>query len=94
MQIVGTITNQLDHTQEFVYFFQVKDSANYIESLSWVKGELSAKQSLDVSQSWIPDHPGNYTIEAFVWNSFNELFLPKRDENNKYFLDKKRDPIE
>jgi len=71
MQIVGTIKN--DHTmkQKFVYIFQVKNSDNYVESISWIQGELLSKQSLDVSQSWIPPKSGVYEVETFVWNSFD-----------------------
>lgn len=73
MQIVGTITNKYDFTQKFVYIFQVKNDINSIESISWIQGELSPKQSLDVSQSWIPKKSGPYHIETFVWNSLNDL---------------------
>jgi len=73
IQIVGTISNNHEYTQNFVYFFQVKNSSNFVESISWVQGELSAKQILDVSQSWIPKKSGIYTIETFVWNSLIHL---------------------
>ena len=73
MQIVGTITNDQNFTQKFVYLFQVKNASNSVESISWIQGELSPKQSLDVSQSWIPKKSGIYQIETFVWNSLNNL---------------------
>ena len=69
MQIVGTITNNHDFKQKFVYIFQVKNDKNSVESISWVQGELSSLQTLDVSQSWIPKKSGIYEIETFVWNS-------------------------
>jgi hypothetical protein len=72
MQIVGTITNKHDFKQKFVYLFQVKNDQNYVESLSWVQGEISSNQILDVSQSWIPKKSGDYQIETFVWNSIND----------------------
>ena len=52
--------------------FQVKNDENIIESLSWIQGEISPLQSLDVSQSWIPKKSGIYEIETFVWNSIND----------------------
>ncbi len=73
IQIVGTISNNQEYVQNFVYFFQVKNSSNYVESVSWIQGKLSANQILDVSQSWIPKKSGTYTIETFVWNSFIHL---------------------
>ncbi len=72
MQMVGTIVNEHDFKQKFVYLFQVKNATNFIESVSWIQGELSSKQSLDVSQSWIPKKSGIYQIETFVWNSLND----------------------
>jgi len=71
MQIVGTITNDQNFKQKFVYLFQVKNANDSVESISWIQGELSPKQSLDVSQSWIPEKSGTYQIETFVWNSLN-----------------------
>jgi hypothetical protein len=73
VQIVGTITNQQEYDQKFVYFFQVKNPSGNIESLSWIQGKLSPKQTLDVSQSWNPQISGVYTIETFVWDSFSDL---------------------
>lgn len=69
IQIVGTIRNDQEFKQKFVYLFQVKNDQNYIESLSWVQGEISPNQILDVSQSWVPKDSGKYHIETFVWNS-------------------------
>ena len=41
MQIVGTITNDHNFKQKFVYLFQVKNSADFVtESISWIQGEL------------------------------------------------------
>lgn len=72
MQIVGAIKNELEFKQKFVYFFQVKNDQNYVESLSWVQGEISPNQNLDVSQSWTPKESGTYRVETFVWNSVND----------------------
>jgi len=71
MQIVGTIKNDHNLKQNFVYIFQVKNADNYVESISWIQGELLPEQSLDVSQSWIPPKSGMYEVETFVWNSFD-----------------------
>jgi hypothetical protein len=69
MQIVGTIKNDQEFKQKFVYLFQIKNDQNYVESISWVQGEVSPGQILDVSQSWIPAESGKYTVETFVWDS-------------------------
>jgi len=73
IQIVGSINNEQNFKQKFVYLFQVKDSDNSVVSVSWVQGEISANQKLDVSQSWIPVSSGQYTIETFVWSSLIDI---------------------
>jgi len=69
IQIVGKIINTQNYKQKFVYLFQVKDENNFVVSLSWIQGEISANQNLDISQSWIPQQTGNYSIETYTWNS-------------------------
>ena len=73
MQIVGTIENQINYDQEFIYFLQIKNSDGVIVSLSWIQGKLSPNQILEVSQSWIPTNSENYILETYVWNSLNGL---------------------
>jgi len=72
IQIVGKIENQLNYNQEFIYFFQIKNSDNSVISLSWIQGKLSPNQLLDISQSWIPEKSENYVLETYVWNSLND----------------------
>lgn len=72
IQIVGSIQNQQTFDQQFVYLIQVKDRNESVVSLSWMSGELSGNQILDVSQSWIPVSSGAFSIEAFVWNSIED----------------------
>ena len=73
IQVVGTVTNDDQFRQKFVYFFQIKNESGYVDSISWVQGELSSGQTLDVSQSWIPKKPGTYIVETFVWDSLTDL---------------------
>ena len=72
IQVVGKIENQLNYDQEFIYFFQIKNSDNSVISLSWIQGKLSPNQILDISQSWIPEKSENYVLETYVWNSLND----------------------
>ena len=73
MQIVGTIENQINFDQDFIYFFQIKNSNGTIISVSWIQGQLSPNQILDISQSWIPKNSDTYILETYVWNSLNNL---------------------
>src|SRR3989338_8134186 len=66
---VATISNEQNFKQKFVYLFQIKDENNYVVSVSWIQGEISGNQNLDVSQSWIPKKTGVYTIETYTCNS-------------------------
>ena len=43
-----------------------------MESLSWIQGQLSSGQNLDVSQSWTPKTSGDYNVETFVWTSLKD----------------------
>ena len=70
-QTVGSIKNNQNYEQNFVYLIQISDDKKRIASLSWIKGNLAANQKLDLSQSWTPTQPGDYTIETFVWKSLN-----------------------
>ncbi|HSB83169.1 MAG TPA: hypothetical protein VLD64_01605 [Nitrosarchaeum sp.] len=69
IQIVGTVSNEQNFKQKFIYLFQVKDESNSVVSVSWIQSEISENQKLDVSQSWIPTTPGTYTIETYIWSS-------------------------
>ncbi len=72
IQIVGMIRNNQNYDQSFVFITQIKDQDGVVVSLSWILGELTSNQSLELSQSWIPTEFGNYTIETFVWNSLQD----------------------
>jgi len=72
IQIVSMISNNQNYDQIFVFIIQVKDQDGTVVSLSWIQGELTSNQSLELSQSWIPTELGNYTIESFVWNSLKD----------------------
>ena len=73
IQIVGKIENHIDYDQEFIYFIQIKNSDFDVISLSWIQGQLSSKQILDISLSWIPEKSDTYFLETYVWNSLNDL---------------------
>jgi hypothetical protein len=73
MQIVGSVENQINYDQEFIYFFQIKNSDGIVTSISWIQGKLSPNQFLDLSRSWIPEKPDSYILETYVWNSLNNL---------------------
>ena len=72
LHIIGTVSNMQNFNQNFVYLFQIKNESNSVESISWVRGQLTSDQTFDVSQSWTPNKIGEYTIETFVWHTLND----------------------
>jgi len=69
--VQSEIKNANEQPQEFTYIMLIKDSGGITVSLSWAKGMLDPNQSLTMEQSWIPEIPGEYTAEIFVWESFD-----------------------
>ncbi|MDA0756286.1 MAG: hypothetical protein O3C04_05355 [Crenarchaeota archaeon] len=67
--IFSKVKNTIDFTQEFAYIVQIKNQDNNVISLSWVTGKTIPLQELGMSVSWMPQEPGKYSIERFVWNS-------------------------
>lgn len=63
------ITNTQDVRQPFVYLVQVKNMQGVTIWLSWMRSELPPDDSLNAAQSWIPDVPGDYEVEVFIWDS-------------------------
>ena len=67
VQIQASLTNNQDRSQSFAYLVQIQDANGVTVALSWLNGELSASQSLNTAQSWIPASSGTYTAQVFVW---------------------------
>ena len=87
LQIVGSVHNNQEYEQDFVFIIQIKETDGAIVSLSWIRGQLSPNQDLEVSQSWSATKSGNYSIETFVWSSLNNP-LPLSDTLKQvYFIE-------
>ncbi|MDC0203464.1 hypothetical protein OAJ88_00225 [Candidatus Nitrosopelagicus sp.] len=67
--LFSKVKNTIDFSQEFTYIVQIKNEDSNVISLSWVRGEIIPSQELGMSVSWMPQEPGKYSIERFVWNS-------------------------
>ena len=86
IQVVGMIRNNQNYDQPFAYITQIKDPEGKVVSLSWILDELTSKQSLELSQSWIPTEFGNYTIETFIWNSLKDQSSLSPQSIMSYFI--------
>ena len=71
IMIMADISNNQDTQQNFAYITQVRDNDDVVISLSWLTGSLSPRQSFSPTQSWIPDEPGVYHIQVYVWESID-----------------------
>ena len=87
IQIVGKVKNNQDYEQPFVFILQIKDNNDTIVSISWIQGELSPNQDLEVSQSWNPTKGGNYTAESFVWSSLGDALPLSPILRSSYFVE-------
>ena len=69
VMIEAKVTSNFETTEEIAYISQVKDSDGITVALSWITGTLTPGQSFELAVSWIPETPGDYTAEVFVWKS-------------------------
>jgi hypothetical protein len=90
IQIVGSIKNEQTFDQKFIYLIQIKDQNDSVVSLSWMSGELSEKQNLDVSQSWLPKNSGTFFIESFVWNSLKDQIALSQSISDSVIIEKSK----
>ncbi len=70
--VQSSLTNSRAETHQFVYITDIKDRDGFTVELAFVTGTLESYQSLKVGRSWVPDHPGKYTVEVFVWDSITK----------------------
>ncbi len=61
------------------YYAQVKQSGEipYVEFLGKFDGRFDGAGNLEASVNWIPEHPGVFFIETFVWDSNNNPIADK-----------------
>jgi len=86
LQIAGTVHNNQNYEQNFVFIIQIKESEGAVVSVSWIEGQMSANQNFEVSQSWNPIKAGNYTVETFVWTSLGEPIPLSPILRQSYFI--------
>ena len=70
-KIVFNLAKNLGEPQPYVYIIQIKNEEGVGIQLSWVMGILQTDQEIRPEQSWIPEKPGEYTVEVFVWGSLD-----------------------
>lgn len=68
VMIQTKMTSNIASSEEVAYISQVKDADGITVSISWITGTISPGQSLELAISWLPDEPGRYNAEVFVWS--------------------------
>ena len=76
--IESNITNDYTFKIAATFIVLVKDSDGFTEFLSWKEDKISIGETLPMSQSWIPEAKGKYTVEVFLWDTI-ENSVPLTD---------------
>jgi hypothetical protein len=67
----SVITNDGDHSQQFVELVEVKDSSGVTVFLAWQSGALGPNSQTQIGVSWIPERPGDYNVRTFAISNFD-----------------------
>ena len=66
-----------DRLQPFVYLVQVKQLGEpLVEFVGAYEGAFYGSPSETASVAWIPERPGNYFVETFVWDDSSVALAP------------------
>ena len=67
IQISADIKNNQEKSQNFVYLVQIKNEMDFVILVGWISGQLTPNQEFSAALSWVPDEPGEFTAEIYVW---------------------------
>ena len=67
--VESTLTNHAASEQKFTYVVQVLNKDGGVVFLGQFSASLLSNQSFTVSEVWVPNIPGQYTVQVFVWDS-------------------------
>ncbi len=79
--VQSNLTNNGSSDQPLTYLVQVMDSngsTDFLEGSSLLGKGISPGQSFTEAKVWTPTHPGQYTVEIFVWSSLTSA-IPLTD---------------
>jgi len=65
--IKSIVRNNLDFEEQFTYIVQIKDSNGSTVLLDWVTKRALVKEEIHSEISWVPELPGDYDVQVFVW---------------------------
>jgi len=67
--VASTLTNHATSEQKFTYVVQVLNKDGGAVFLGQFSASLLSNQSFTVSEVWVPNTPGQYTVQVLVWDS-------------------------
>lgn len=67
--VESTLTNHATSEQKFTYVVQVLNKDGGAVFLGQFSASMLSNQSFTVSEVWVPDTPGQYIVQVFVWDS-------------------------
>lgn len=67
--VESTLTNHAASEQKFTYVVQVLNKDGGAVFLGRFSASLLSNQSFTVSEVWVPNNPGQYTVQVLVWDS-------------------------
>ena len=67
--VESTLTNHATSEQKFTYVVQVLNKDGGAVFLGHFSASMLSNQSFTVSEVWVPNAPGQYTIQVLVWDS-------------------------
>ena len=70
----------------YVLLIQVKNATGVSQATSWHEGQIPVGKSSSGGVYWRPDVSGNYSVEAFVWQSLEGTPLAQNRQINVQVL--------
>ena len=69
--VESTLTNHAASEQKFTYVVQVLNKDGGVVFLGQFSASMLSNQSFTVSEVWVPNTPGQYTVQVLVWDSLS-----------------------
>ncbi len=69
--VESTLTNHATSEQKFTYVVQVLNKDGGVVFLGQFSASMLSNQSFTVSEVWVPNTPGQYTVQVLVWDSLS-----------------------
>jgi len=67
--VESALTNHAASEQKFTYVVQVLNKDGGVVFLGQFSASMLSNQSFTVSEVWVPNMPGQYDVQVFVWDS-------------------------